>query len=159
MAHGIGAPLTCHQHDTIRPNPLQKQHIQAVAEEPHRFHFCLVHRRTGEVANLVDVPASTGHPTINRAGSLLVTDATSDKGLRRRVGVRLVDIPGGTWRDIAEIESPSAVGEMAPTRRDAHMTWDRPGKRMLLVGAPRGKRQLFIADPALPPATDFDPAR
>ena len=38
-AQDIGARLTCHQHDTIMPNPLQNQHIQAAAQEPHPIHL------------------------------------------------------------------------------------------------------------------------
>ena len=42
-AQDIGARLTCHQHDTIMPNPLQNQHIQAAAQEPHPAEYVLVH--------------------------------------------------------------------------------------------------------------------
>ncbi|GAG00534.1 unnamed protein product, partial [marine sediment metagenome] len=55
----------------------------------------------------------------------------------------------GTWRDLCAAESP-AVGA-SPLRRDAHPVWDRAGRRVCFLAAPTGKRQLYVADPALPP--------
>ena len=114
------------------------------------MYFCLIDARTGEVTKLVDSPPGTGHPIVNPQMTHLVTDATGEQSGVRSVGVRLVDLPGGQWRDICRAESPAAGGEMTPARRDAHITWDRAGRRVLFLAAPAGRRQLFIADPALP---------
>jgi len=114
------------------------------------FRFCLVDGLTGQAQALIDEPPGTGHPIVNRDETFLVTDATSEQAGRRRVAVRLVDLKHKTWQDICWVESPAATGEMAPLRRDAHITWDRQGRRLLFLGAPQGRRQLFIADPALP---------
>ena len=114
------------------------------------MHFCLIDALSGEVTRLVDSPAGTGHPIVNPQMTHLVTDATSEQSGTRSVGVRLVDLPGGQWRDICRAESPAAAGEMKPARRDAHITWDRTGRRVLFLAAPEGRRQLFIAEAALP---------
>ena len=117
------------------------------------YHFSLVDGWTGEVSNVVDEPYGTGHPIANRDQTLLITDATYEETGVRRVAARLVDLRERTWRDVCWVESPLATGEDHPLRRDAHFTWDREGRRFLFVGAPGGKRQLFVADPGLPPGT------
>ena len=119
------------------------------------MHFCLIDALSGEVTKLVDSPPGTGHPIVNPQRTHLVTDATRDEAGTRSVAVRLVDLPGGQWRDICRADSPAASGEMSPARRDAHITWDRAGGRVLFLAAPAGRRQLFIADPRLPPGAEL----
>lgn len=129
--------------------------LMCMVHDQSGYHFCLVHGTTGRITNLVDEPAGTGHPIVNRDGRLLVTDATYEETPKRRVAVRLIDVPDGTCRDICRVESPMAGGPLVALRRDAHITWDRRGRRLLFLGAPANKRQLFIADPVLPPRPEM----
>jgi len=131
--------------------PDSKRILMCAVIDDTGYHFCLVDGVTGRAEILIDDPRGTGHPIVNRDCTFLVTDATYEESGRRRVGVRLVSLKDKAWQDICWVESPLATGEQAPLRRDAHITWDRPGKRLLFLGAPTGGRQLFVADPTAPP--------
>jgi hypothetical protein len=103
----------------------------------------------GTVQPLLENATGSGHPIISPDGRRMATDLTEDADLRRFVTVRLFDLRTERWTDICRVESPSATGEAVAMRRDAHVTWDREGRRMLFLAAPWGRRQLFVVDPDL----------
>jgi hypothetical protein len=104
----------------------------------------------GTVQPLLENATGSGHPIVSPDGRRMVTDLTEDTDARRTVTVRLFDLEKKTWSDICRATSPAARGEAVPMRRDAHVTWDRDGRRMLFLAAPDGRRRLFVIDPDLP---------
>ena len=115
--------------------------------------LCLVDAETGEVEVITDDPPGTGHPSISPDRRWLLTDDTRESGGVRTAAVRLVDLPGRSWRDICSATSPAVGG--SPLRRDAHPVWDRAGRRIAFLAAPVGVRRIYIADPDLPPGERF----
>jgi len=116
--------------------------------------LCLIDPITGQADVLTELIEGTGHPTIEPSGRLLVTDDYQTKGDLRLGTIRLVDLAAETWRDLCTLSSP--LRQDAPLRCDSHPAWDRKGRRVCFIAAPRGKRQLFIADPASPPGNDLN---
>ena len=112
--------------------------------------FCLIDADSGQVEVLIDDPPGSGHPSISTDGRWLLTDATRESGGIRTAPIRLVDLQEGTWRDLCAAESPAVGG--SPLRRDAHPVWDRHCRLVCFLAAPNGRRQLFVADPDLPPS-------
>jgi len=119
--------------------------------------FCLVDAETAQLEVLVDDPPGSGHPSISTDGRFLLTDVTREDAGIRTAAIGLVDLrertspPAGrrAWRELCRAESPGVGG--SPLRRDAHPVWDRQCGRICFLAAPRGKRQLFLVDPNLPP--------
>ena len=120
---------------------------------PEGMRLCVVDVETGQVDVLTDDPPGMGHPSISPDGRWLLTDETRESGDVRTAAVRLVDLAAHTWRDLCSATSPAVGG--SPLRRDAHPVWDRPGLRIAFLAAPTGRRQLYIADPALPAGECF----
>ena len=117
--------------------------------------LCAVDDETGQLDVLTDDPPGTGHPSISPDGRWLLTDDTREAGGVRTAAIRLVDLAEGTWGDLCSAQSPAVGG--SPLRRDAHPVWDRPGRRICFLAAPTGRRQLFLADPALPAGEALTP--
>jgi hypothetical protein len=110
--------------------------------------FCLV-SPDGAIRPLLDNVPGSGHPIVSPDRRRMVTDLTDDSGNRRMITVRLFDLVQRSWADICRAESPLTKGAAVPMRRDGHITWDRGGRRMLFLAAPKGSRQLFVIDPDL----------
>ena len=130
-------------------HPNGRQVLMNLTPGDQGMRFCLIDAETGELEVLTGDPPGSGHPSISPDQRCLLTDDTREAGGVRTAAIRLVDLVRGSWRDLCRAESPAVGG--SPLRRDAHPVWDRAGRRVCFLAAPSGKRQLFIADPTLPP--------
>ena len=120
--------------------------------------FALIDPDTGGIETLIDEPEGVGHPTLTPDGRYLVTDTYERPPGRQRGTVRWVDLQAGSWRDLCTMGSPApgtADAYELSRRIDLHPVLDRQGRRICFAAAPRGRRQLFIADPGLPPGADL----
>ena len=88
-----------------------------------------------------------GHPRIEPAGKLVVTDAFPRENGVQHVALRLIDIKSGDEEKLCSLptvdrdRSPAAV-----LRLDGHPNWTRDFKKVIFQAAPEGSRQLFVAD-------------
>jgi len=118
-----------------------------------QMRFCLIDADTGEIEVLITEPPGGGHPSISADERFLVTDTfhfpAEDKKTRAAT-IRLVDLEAKTWRDLCTAESPFDPEEFT-LRIDAHPAWDPQCRRICFQAAPKGKRQIFVVDPSLPP--------
>lgn len=130
-------------------HPNGRQVLMNLTPGDEGMRFCLIDADSGEAEVLIDDPPGMGHPSISSDGRLLLTDQTRESGGVRMAAIRLVDLKERTWRELCSAESPAVGG--SPLRRDAHPVWDRDCRRICFLAAPAGRRQLFIADPTLPP--------
>ncbi len=135
-------------------HPNGRQVLMNLTPDERGMRFCLIDAQTSQLQVLMDDPPGSGHPSISADGALLLTDATRESASVRFAPIRLVDLPRpgqreGRWRDLCTLRSPAVAG--SPLRRDAHPVWDRDCRRICFLAAPGGKRQLFLADPQLPP--------
>lgn len=90
----------------------------------------------------------SGHPSVNPAGTHLLTDAYVSEGFTGRDGavpLRLVRLADGVESEIARIQTNRLTG---PRRIDPHPVWSVDGRRIAFNGVVGGRRQVMIADMA-----------
>ena len=90
----------------------------------------------------------SGHPSFERSGRYIVTDAYPGEPVSLpggKVPLRLVDTKDSTEKLIC---SMFTLGSVNPSvlRLDPHPAWHRGGKQVCFNGAPDGRRQVFIAN-------------
>ncbi|MGE3805315.1 MAG: hypothetical protein AB7K24_11640 [Gemmataceae bacterium] len=99
-----------------------------------------------EAKSLSDKILGGGHPTFDKAGKWIVTDTFHEDP--HRVSILMIDMQAE--RETAVCTLPTLQRgeklEYQAHRLDGHPAWDRDTKSVCFQAAPKGARQLFIAD-------------
>lgn len=110
--------------------------------------FCYFKYDGSEFKVLSEKILGGGHPTMEKTGKYLVTDAYPTESMvssNKEVPIRLIDLDTEKEKNICTVYTLGK--EVGGTLRcDAHPCWDWNYQKVCFNGAPEGKRQVFIAD-------------
>jgi Tol biopolymer transport system component len=91
----------------------------------------------------------SGHPSINPAGTILMSDAYPKESVAYGDGsvpIRLIDLASGIERRVLRINCrPEYIGDRKEMRVDAHPAWSPDGRWISFNGCPDGSRRVFLA--------------
>ncbi|WP_422350982.1 hypothetical protein [Flagellimonas sp.] len=90
----------------------------------------------------------TGHPRMDENGRYLMTDSyPMDAEGRQEVAIRLIDITADKELILCKMPTMPRKDIMYPTLRlDGHPFWNKDYSKIFFQGAPKGRRQVFMAD-------------
>jgi hypothetical protein len=119
--------------------------------------FVLIGAERGEIAQLgTGLAGIGGHPSLSADARVLITDYYDRAGGAAQLAtLRRVDVRNSTWADLVTVPSPmyGVADAFEISRRvDMHPVFDRECRRVCFTAAPRGTRQVFVADPLAPPS-------
>ena len=87
-----------------------------------------------------------GHPSINRSGSYLITDAYVSEGFGNssdEVPIRIIDLRSNQEQHLCYVYTNNITGGR---RVDPHPVWSNNGSRICFNGIAGDRRQVFVAD-------------
>lgn len=131
------------------PNWMPKgDHLLMNLTPGETLRFCTFRRDGSELRELSRTMRGSGHPSFERTGRYIITDAYPGEPVALpggKVPLRLVDPRKDSERTVCTMYT---LGPVKPSvlRLDPHPAWRRDGKQFCFNGAPEGRRQVFIAD-------------
>ncbi|MEW2923139.1 hypothetical protein AB1A65_16840 [Muricauda sp. ANG21] len=110
--------------------------------------FCQFKYDGSEFKILSETLEGTGHPRIEPSSNYLMTDSypTSYEGVQE-VAIRLIDLKADKEHILCKMPTlPRTNIEYATLRLDGHPFWNNDYTKIFFQGAPKGQRQIFMAD-------------
>ena len=120
--------------------------MNLVPENDTELRFVMINQNTCQY-QVLDKYRGSGHPTIERSGSYLITDAYLNEGFgdeEMGAPLRLIDLGNETEQVIAQMDC--GPPNLRARRVDPHPVWSRDQRSVVCNGIVNGKRQVMIAD-------------
>ncbi|HUU27421.1 MAG TPA: hypothetical protein VM123_06385 [archaeon] len=120
--------------------------IRNLKPDGKTIRFCRIRYDGTEVIILSEKFTGGGHPTLEPGSRYCITDAFPFHG-GQKVSIRLIDLAAQKEDIICTLPTIKREGLVhSALRLDGHPFWSRDYKKVCFQAAPRGLRQLFIAD-------------
>lgn len=122
--------------------------------EPELLRFCQFRPDGSDLRILSHNHIGSGHPSIDPTERFLLSDCYPFEPMAKDSGeipIRLIDLRSDTEESICHIftdlgRNIKIPRKYGPAKLDAHPVWRSDGKQVCFNGAPKGTRQVFIAD-------------
>jgi hypothetical protein len=124
------------------------EHILMNLTPGERMRYCLFRSDGSDFRVVSDNATGTGHPSFDRGGRWIVSDAyPGEPGSLAdgSVPVWLLDTRRDRTQTVCNMFALGRV-KVGVLRLDPHPAWSRDGRQVCFNGAPDGRRQVFIAD-------------
>jgi len=120
--------------------------IRNLRPDGKNLRFCKIRYDGSEVTVLSEKFTGGGHPTVEPAERFCITDEFPFHN-GQKVSIRLIDLVAGEEISVCTLPTLKRQGlKHSALRLDGHPFWSRDYKKICFQAAPKGARQIFMAD-------------